>query len=224
MRAASGSGRAFALVPIGLPHVFMVLAGLATFVLVSSVLRDRSEITEVWMVAVDAPAGAPLTADDLEAVGVSSNDPLLGAFFAADRGVPAGTVRNGVTAGEPLLVSDLVPAESADVGRTFTVPIDALVLEGLGLRRGDRVDVIGLDADDAVAYVVTDLEVIRLPGASPNSAFAAAGSRSAWVTVRVDQIQALDLSEALGRGDVELVRSTGAVPVTADRVERGVGS
>jgi len=202
-------------VNVGLPHVFMVVAGLATFVLVSSVLNDRSATAEVWMVADDVPAGAALEVGDLEAVQVAADDPLLPMLLLSIE-VPAGTVRHDLNVGEPLLASDLVAIEASDVGRTFTIPVEAIVLDGLGLSAGDRLDVIGAGPDGAMQYVVADVEVIRLPGPSASTAFAAASSRNAWVTVRIDDREALLLSEALDRGDVALVRSTGAVSITIE--------
>lgn len=195
---------------IGLPHVFMVLAGLATFVLVSTVLRDRGATADVWMVGADVPAGATVDEADLVAVAVSVDDPLLPSLLRVAAGVSPGTVRHGLTAGEPLLASDLVATGESPVGRTFTIPIESIVLDGLGLSRGDRLDVIGADQSGTMHYVVVDVEVVRLPGAVASTAFAAASSRNTWVTVAIDDREALSLSAALDRGDLELVRSTGA--------------
>lgn len=202
----------------------MVMAGLATFVLVASVLRDRSETVPVWILDADIAAGASVEPEDLVAVDVSADTPLLGPLLRVDDGVPIGRVRNDVVAGEPLLASDLVPLDTASVGRTFTLPVDTMVVEGLGLIRGDRVDVIGsLDGsaagDDVVGYVVVDVEVVRLPGAANSGAFAAASSRSTWVTVSIDDAQALLLSAALERGELQLVRSTGAVAIESVTVD-----
>ena len=216
VRTAGGRPRRSMGVNVGLPHVFMVLAGLATFVLVSSVLSDRSATAEVWMVAIDVPAGSSLEARDLTAVQVSANDPLLPMLLASNTGIPFGTVRHELLVGEPLLASDLVAAEESDVGRTFTIPVESIVLDGLGLDRGDRLDVIGVGAAGAMEYVVVDVEVVRLPGHASSTAFAAASSRNAWVTVRIDDRQALLLSAALDRGDVELVRSTGAMSIVLE--------
>ena len=198
---------------IGAPHALMVVAGLATFVLVSSVLRDRPDGEPVWMVRSDVAAGAFLDANDLEPMLVSVDEPIAASLLPVDAGVPNGRVRSGVVAGEPLLASDLVPVDQVVDGRSFTIPIDAVVLDGLGLIRGDRIDVIGADADGAMGYIVADVEVVRLPSETASSAFAAANSRSVWVTVAIDHRQALALSESLDRGEVELVRSTGAAPI-----------
>lgn len=194
----------------------MVVAGLLTFVLVASVLQDRSETEQVWVVDTDVAPGAAIEASDLVAVEVAADAPLLGPLLRVTDGVPIGRVRNGVVAGEPLLASDLVAVDESSVGRTFTIPIDTMVVDGLGLIRGDRVDVIGSSIGGDMGYVVVDVEVVRLPGASTSGAFAAAGSRTTWVTVSIDDAQALALSAAIDRGEVQLVRSTGAAAITVD--------
>ncbi len=209
---------------LGLPHALMMIAGLATFVLVASVLQDRSETEQVWVVDADVAAGAAIEASDLVAVEVASDAPLLAPLLRAADGVPVGRVRNGVVAGEPLLASDLVPVDELSVGRTFTIPIDTMVVEGLGLIRGDRVDVIGSYVGGDMGYVVVDVEVVRLPGASSSGAFAAASSRTTWVTVSIDDVQALALSAAIDRGEVQLVRSTGAVAIRIDEPVSDVGN
>lgn len=196
----------------------MMIAGLATFVLVASVLQDRSETEQVWVVNADVAAGAAIGSSDLVAIEVDADAPLLAPLLRVADGVPNGRVRNGVVAGEPLLASDLVAVDASAVGRTFTIPIDTMVVEGLGLIRGDRVDVIGSSVGGQMGYVVVDVEVVRLPGASASGAFAAAGSRTTWVTVSIDDVQALLLSTALDRGEVQLVRSTGALSIDLDDV------
>jgi hypothetical protein len=203
----------------------MVLAGLATFILVASVLRDRAATVDVWMVGADVPAGATLNETDLVAVAVSADDPLVPSLLRSAAGVAPGTVRHGLTAGEPLLASDLFAAEQSSVGRSFTIPIESIVVDGLGLSRGDRLDVIGAGSGGAMQYVVADVEVVRLPGAVASTAFAAASSRNAWVTVSIDDDEALRLSAALDRGDVILVRSTGASAIDiVDRYETDGGA
>lgn len=205
----------------------MVLAGLTTFVLVSVVLRDRSTTTDVWMLAVDVPAGASVDADVVMSVPIPADDPLLSSLLVSADGLPSGIVRHGLTAGDPLLASDLGAVGQTAVGRTFTVPVGSLVLDGLALNRGDRLDLIGLDASGAMHYVVTDVEVVRLPAPASSSAFSAARSRDAWVTIQVDDREALRLSEVLAHGPIELVRSTGAEVVPArgtSPADAGLGS
>ncbi len=191
-------------------HGLMVVAGLLTFVLVAAILQDRQATAEVWVAAEGLSAGSTVDPSQLNVLELTADDPLLQWLVPATEVAPAGRLRNDLAAGAPLLRSDLVPEESSAVGRTYTVPIDSLVLDGLGLRPGDRLDVIGVGADKNVRFVVVDVEVTRLPAAQQSSAFAATAGRSAWVTVQVDEEQALALSQARLNGQLELVRSTGA--------------
>lgn len=209
---------------VGLPHLSMVVAGLATFVLVASVLQDRSDTVEVWVAADDLAPGAALDARHLTAVEVAADDPLTGVLLPVAGGAPAGRVRHVVAAGEPVLASDLVAVDDVAAERTFAIPIDRSVVDGLGLALGDRVDVIGAvdpgpggdsaeSSSERIGYVVVDVEVVRLPAGESAGAFAAAGSRETWITVSVDHEQALRLSASLDAGEVDLVRSTGAVSI-----------
>lgn len=200
----------------------MVMAGLVTFVLVASVLRDRSETTQVWLVDADVAAGALIEISDLTPIDVAADEAILAALMRVDAGVPAGRVHHGLVAGEPLLATDLLPLDAAEAGRTFTIPIDSMVLDGLGLIRGDRVDVIGELVASEMGYVVANVEVVRLPGASTDGAFAAAGSRTTWVTVSIDDREALRLSAALDQGAVHVVRSTGASEISAESIRESL--
>jgi Flp pilus assembly protein CpaB len=175
------------------------------------VLQRREATVEVLVATSDIAAGATVTESDFDVVDISAADPLLPVLLSQ---LPAGSVvTSSLTAGEPLLRSDVVVAGAVASGRTFTLEVDRLVVDGLGLAIGDRVDVIGVDADGRVGFVVVDVAVTRLPGTAQGSAFAAAASRSAWVTVAVDEAQALALSGAQRLGAIELVRSTGAGPI-----------
>ena len=211
MRAIRRSGRSPARPTLA--HAMMILAGLLTFVLVASLLRDRDKTVEVWVAAESIESGTLIDTSQLAVVEVSANDPLLSSLLVAGEVVLTGRVGASLEKGEPLLRTDLVADGLVAAGRSFTIPVDSLVLDGLGLRVGDRLDVIGLAADDSVHYTIVDVAVTRLPGVGQTSAFSSASSRAAWVTVEVDEEQALALSQAILRGDLELVRSTGAEPI-----------
>lgn len=203
-----------------LAHGLMVVAGLVTFVLVASVLQKREATVEVLVATSDIAAGATVTEADFDVVDISAADPLLPVLLSQ---LPAGSVvTSALAAGEPLLRSDVVVAGGVASGRTFTLEVDRLVVDGLGLAIGDRVDVIGVDAGGRVGFVVVDVAVSRLPGDAQGSAFAAAASRSAWVTVTVDEAQALALSGARRLGAIELVRSTGAAPIDSAVTSTGM--
>ena len=215
---------------VSFAHGLMVVAGLMTFVLVASVLRDREATVDVWVARSEVAAGSELTLADLDVVEIAATDPLLPSLLLAGPMPPVGRVRDVVGSGEPLLRSDLVAVDEVAAGRTFTIPIESVVLDGLGLSVQDRIDVIGLVSADpsgsakgveTVAYVVVGVTVTRLPVSLEATAFAAASSRSAWVTVEVSEQQALELSAAIRHGDLQLVRSTGAEPIAGVAIDGG---
>lgn len=195
-------------------HGLMVVAGLLTFVLVGSVLRDRSATVEVWVGGEHLTAGSLITPTQLVAIELRADDPMLPALVTVGTLAVDSRLVDDLRAGEPLLRSDVAVDGETLSGRTFTLAVDSLVLDGLGLRVGDHLDVIGSDGADSFGYVVADVVITRLPGTAQSTAFASASSRTSWVTIEVDEVEALRLSEAQVHGDLQLVRSTGAAPVT----------
>lgn len=198
----------------------MALAGLVTFVTVASVLGQRNDVVEVLVARDPLLSGRAVERSSFDVVVVAADSPLLGNLVSAEASIDASLLGRDLSAGEPLLLSDLLSVSGPGVGRTFTVPVDADVVDGLGLIPGDRLDVLGLvettdgngDTIERLDFVAVDLEVTRLPGERAG-AFAAA-SASSWVTVQVSEAQAIALAEAQRLGPVELLRATGAEPLT----------
>ncbi len=178
-------------------HAVMGLAGLATFVAVSSVLADRRATVEVYVAAAPTTAGSLVAPSDLNVVAVAADSPLLEQLVRAGDGVD-GRFRRDLAAGAVVLTADLLPAQSTIGHRTMTLPVDDVVLAGLGLVPGDQVDVIGHLPEGATGYVVAGVVVAQL-----------STSRDAFITLQVDQAQALRLADAMRNGDVAIVRSTG---------------
>lgn len=194
-----------------LAHALMVLAGLMTFILVSAVLNDRRETVQVLIATVSAPAGSEASALALEPLEVPVNHPLSSQF--AVTGSVQGTERiaRDVEAGQPLLSNDLLEPELRIGVRTFAVPVEDLVLRGLGLRVSDRVDIIGQAADGTVYFVVTDVVVSSRSQLGSDSGFASV--TDGFVTIEVSDSEALAISAALREAEVDVVRSTGAEAV-----------
>jgi hypothetical protein len=189
----------------------MVLAGLATFVLVTVALRDRSATVEVLVAAEAIEAGTPLAGAALRPVPVDAGSGVVDALVPEDEADLTLTVARPLVAGEPVLRSDLVPGASAAGLRTVALPVEHLVLDGLGLRVGDRVDVVAVDAAGVSRFVAVGVRVARLPGPGPVGLGRSAES-SSWLTVEVSDQQALDLAAASAGGDLVVVRSTGVAP------------
>ncbi len=191
-----------------LTHGLMVISGLLTFLAVSSVLEDRSATVDVLVARESIEDGAPVRVDDLTAVPIAVGHPLLDQLtpiLAFDEGL----ARRPIAAGEPVLRSDVLAVGAEAGGRTFTVPVDDRVIDGLALRPGDRVDVVGVNGNGQVDVVASDLEVTRLP--DTGTAGGLTGSLGgSFVTVEVTPAQVINLIAALRVEQVEIVRSTGA--------------
>lgn len=189
-------------------HFAMITAGLATFVTVGSVLRDRQATVEVMVLAADAAVGTSTGSLDVLPVSIPADARFLELMLRPGQLPEGQALGRSVRSGEPLLRSDLVAEGAPSLTRTATVPVEPVLITGLGLVVGDRVDVIA-SSDDAARFVLVDVRVSRLPqSAGPDGLLS--GPSSSFVTLELDDAQALRLIEAQGQGAIELIRSTGA--------------
>ncbi len=197
---------------ITLAHGLMALAGIVTFVSVSSVLDEQSETVVVAVARDEMTAGSVIrpadVANQFELIEVRADSPLL------DGTVDPALIRDGqlirsLGIGEPLRGSDLVPIAAGSIARTISIPVEDVVLTGLGLAVGDRIDVIGLGSQGSLEFVIVDAAIARLPNGSASSG-AFAVRADGFVTIEVTESEALLLAAALRAGDVEIIRSTGA--------------
>ncbi len=191
-------------------HGLMVLAGLITFLTVSSVLRDRQETVEVIVASHELVAGSGLEVSSFETIQIHADSQLVGQLATTTDLNEPGQLARDLGSGEPLLVSDIRPLETGNALRTIAIPVWRSTIAGLGLRIGDRVDLIGLDSAGSLRFIATDTAVSRLPGSSSTGAFGSEAGRESWITVQVTDQGALDIALALRSGDIEVVRSTGA--------------
>jgi hypothetical protein len=190
-----------------LAHGLMILAGLLTFVLVNSALADRSETVTIYLAADRAEAGQTMTP---RAVEVPWDTPGI-ELYADHEQLTEMVLARSLPTGQPIMSSDLVKRGEVQF-RTFAIPVDDYQIRGLDLDRNDRVDVVGFGSDDAPRYLATDL-VVESTSAGPSEGLG--GIRESYITVQVDDAQALLLSEGQRNGPLRLVRSTGAAPIAA---------
>lgn len=196
-----------------LAHAAMVTAGLATFVTVGSALRNRDAVVEIVVMADTAAAGTQAENLPLDVRTVPADTPFLDSMMAPGA-IPDGqALIRSLDAGEPVLRSDLVNVGSPALTRTATIPVETVVINGLGLAVGDEVDVIGLTGERP-AFALVGVRVTRLPSTSGTDGLLLGPSES-FVTIEVDDRQALELVAALQSGPIEMVRSTGAPEIVA---------
>jgi hypothetical protein len=199
-----------------LAHGLMVLAGLLTFVLVSSALADTRQTVTVFLATERAEAGQTMTPHAAE---VAADTPGI-ELFATRQELGDMVLARSLPAGQPIMSSDLVKPGEVRF-RTFALPVDTYQLRGLDLDRNDRVDVVGFDPDGGPRYLAVDLVV---EGTSAGSSEGLGAIQQSYITVQVDDVQALRLAEGLRHGEVRLVRSTGAAPIAASSIGASAGS
>jgi Flp pilus assembly protein CpaB len=187
----------------------MVLAGLLAVILNLALLRGDTVPEMVVVAARDLGTGTRIDAPDLAVVAAPVEGDLADRFTReVDLDSLVGlVVTRPIESGAPVFGSDVRPEAAPDAGRAMSVPVDRSQAVGGALRRGDRVDVIGVD-DGVALYIAVGVEVLAVPD-SEGSGLAAATS-DFNITLAVDDRQAIAIAGVLDRGDVHIVRSTGA--------------
>lgn len=207
---------------ISLGHLFMIAAALLAFVLVVSLLQDRTLTTRVLVADTDILPGTVITPDLVTEIEIPADSELVGKVATLDT-ISSGTVSAGqrLAAGDPLTLTAVAPASSPSALRAMSLPIERIDAVGGDLSPGDRIDVITVD-DGVARYVAVSLEVLATQ--APDARGGALGSSSLttyFVTVSVDDQTALGIALAMETGKVSIVRSTGAEPIGPDRRELG---
>jgi hypothetical protein len=196
---------------ISLGHVIMIVAGLAAFLLVFSLLRSRDEVFLVATAVVELRAGTTVAEGDFNYASLGATDrTVLGTLLGPDQVQQAIDERWAVTrtvpAGDPIRMSDFrTDADPSDL-RAMSIPIDRGHAVAGALQAGDAIDVIVVRKGIA-SYVATDVEVLDVVGA--DSQFGGGFS----VTVALDGSGSLRLASAFRDGTIDLVRATGAAEI-----------
>lgn len=196
---------------LSLGHVIMIVAGLAAFLLVFSVLRSRDETFKIAVAVADLRAGTVVTEEAFQFAEVGATDPsVLGTFLNPDDVARAiedrWVVTRTIDAGDPVRISDFRTEAVPEELRAMSIPIDVGHAVAGSIRVGDLIDVIVVRKGVA-SYVNTGIEVLDV-----NLADARFGSGFS-VTVAVDGPGSLRIASALRDGGLEIVRATGAVEV-----------
>ncbi|MDA3039165.1 MAG: hypothetical protein O3C27_06470 [Actinomycetota bacterium] len=122
----------------------MGLAAFVAFAATTRVLEDRGRRVEVVVAASPLGRGEPIEAGSagLTTIAIAANE-TLETTLVGPAEVPSGFLIRDVQPGEPLLRSDILLGSAG--ARVLALPVDPEQIEGLGLRTGDVVDVIGFD-------------------------------------------------------------------------------
>lgn len=194
-------------------HLLMLLAAVLAFATNLVVLRNLDHTRAVAVAAVDLPAGSHIESSHLRSVEVDVDDTVYARLvpWAQAAAVIGQVTAHPIGEGRLIGVGDVRDPSGPAGLRSMSIPIDAEHAVGGGLGAGDRVDLI-LVEDDGPRYVLTDAEVLSV---SPIGELGALASGDFYIVVALDEDQALLVAEAIRDGRIEVVRSTGALPVEA---------
>ncbi|MCP3988668.1 MAG: hypothetical protein GY724_06330 [Actinomycetia bacterium] len=202
---------------VSLGHLIMITAALAAFVLVVSVLQDRTLTTQILVADTEILPGAAITPGMVSVVEIPADSDLVDRVATmtdlAGNDVSAG---HRLAQGDPITLTALAPASTPSGLRAMSLPIDRVDAVGGDLTAGDRVDVISV-ATGTAAYVAVDLEVIATQSSDGRGgALSSSALSTYYVTVSIDDQTALAVALAMDAGQISVLRSTGAEPVPAD--------
>ena len=194
-------------------QILVVVVGIVAFVANLAVLRSADSPVRVAVAATDLATGTRLDpSDHVEWIEVGADERAVASLVTgADVAALSGMVFvSALGEGDLISERDLAPASQVEPSRAFSIPVRIEHAVGGALVPGDRIDVIEI-RDGAARYVATDVEVIAVPDGDRRGAFSSAGAF--YVTVAVDDVQALEIAGSLAAGELRIVRSTGTDPV-----------
>ncbi len=192
-------------------HLAVVLAGALALLLNLVALRAMDTTRQVLVLATDVNAGQPVTLADTELRELRVADEAALGLVAPDA-LPDGYVAaHSLRAGGLLTASDLQPPAAPDGLRAMSIPVSPSHAAGGALAAGDLVDLIDVRAGSPT-YLATGIEVLAT---SFDGGGALTGMAEASITVAIDAHTALCIASAIHEGNIEVIRSTGAVPEAA---------
>ncbi len=200
-------------------QIFMIVAGILAFIANLAILRSREDVVLVAVAATDINAGVAIEESaHVEYAELNGADDVLAPLVTADEvpGITGFILSSPMRAGEMFVASELVESVNPIDQRAIALAVGRDHAVGGDISVGDRVDVIWV-SDDVARYVVTGIEVIDTTN-NERSGGAFSSSQAFSITVAVDDVQALQLAEALNSGQIEVVRSTGADTPVSDRL------
>ena len=184
----------------------MVVAGLIAAVANLVALGGGTEGVEVLAVAIDTPPGTPVGQLATTVVTLAVDDPAGLHLVTPERmgtGLSGTVTSTRLAEGDLLREGDLRPA--ADHSRAaMSVPIDAGRAVAGAIAPGDVVDVLA-DVDEDVVVIVDDAEVLDV--ATGGEGFASTSTLA--VVLSVDEDDAIALSTAMRRSELDIVRTAG---------------
>lgn len=192
----------------GTTHLIAVIAGLVTALLLLSWTRGQEEFVSVVLAAEDVRAGTLVELADLRPTEVPADASVLSSLIPVTESAQlVGQIAvRSIAAGEPVLRTDLRPAVTDDGRRAMSIPLSPANAVGGDLVVGDQVDVLVV-SEDNTRFVAEGVPIVALPGGDQGGLISS--SSGWWVTLAVEDVDALEIADGVEHGTIYLLRSTG---------------
>lgn len=191
-------------------HLAALAVGVVAATLNFLLLTSGGDPTRVAVLARDVAAGATIEVDDLEFRSVELPASQL-AGLVAEASVASAV---GRVAALDLRTGELLPSGALrqpagpSALRAFSIAVPPERAVAGVLSPGDRIDVLVAEGGSA-SWLAVDLEVLAVAGGEGGI-----GLSSFSVTVAADAEEIVRVAAALEAGEVSIIRSTGAAPLS----------
>jgi Flp pilus assembly protein CpaB len=194
-----------------LSHVLIALAVVLAFTFNFLALQDRAETVLVAVANGPVEAGSRLTREDVRFVPVDANFEGLSTLVGEDRwdSVSGWVATRAIPDSGVVSVETLTRPLAGEGMRSMSIPVSREHAAGGLLEVGDVVDVISTGTGGP-EFVVVGAEVVGVAG----DAGGIGGVSGYFVVLAVDATQALRLAGAIDAGSLEVIRASGAAPVS----------
>lgn len=189
----------------------LLVAGSALVALAWQTVSDPAQ--SVVAVRSDIARGDIITADNLQAVEIATEDPVR-FIAAADASTLVGRIAQVDLSSGTLLTGEMA-ADVAAVGEgqaLVGLAFDWGAMPSTTLRSGSRVDVVLTPADQGDAALARTEDAVLVAGAEVSEVAASSGGaeRGVYVSLLVNQDDAVALARAQSQGRVRLIEVAGA--------------
>ena len=200
----------------------MILSFLIAMVVYFYVTQQSNQLNSIAVAASDIGAGGKVTASSFREVKVNVPRDQLNKMLSFDdiKSVDGYVTSSALSSGDPVLKSVLRPASAPNGLRAMSLPTSPERAVAGSLTVGDRVDVVDVAQSAGQRIVARNLEVLAI---SNTSGGGLAGGSDYAVTVAITPADAEPLSAAINTNKFDLIRSTGATPLTVS-ASSGVSS
>jgi Flp pilus assembly protein CpaB len=194
-----------------LSHVLIALAVVLAFTFNFLALQDRAETVLVAVANGPVEAGSRLTPADVRFVPVDASFEGLSTLVDEGRweSVSGWVAIRAIPDGGVISVETLTRPRAGEGLRSMSIPVSKEHAAGGLLEVGDVVDVISVGASGP-EFVVAGVEVVSIAGDSGGIG----GVSGYFVVLAVDATEAIRLAGAIDAGSVEVIRASGAAPVS----------